>query len=82
MNPRPTTVTHAWSIDEAARQILSAHVKWLFGEDDGKPIGVISQSPIVGAVADGKVWAASVPGHEKGAPGGRPFVAVYSRAQV
>ena len=55
MNPRPITVTPATSIKEAARQMLYADVKRLFVEADGKLVGVISQSDIVGAVAGGKI---------------------------
>jgi len=55
MNPRPITVAPDTLIQEAARQMLYAEVKRLFVEHDGKLVGVISQSDIVGAVASGKI---------------------------
>jgi CBS domain-containing protein len=55
MTPHPITVTPDTSGREAARQMLYAEVKRLFVEQDGKLVGVISQSDIVGAVAGGKL---------------------------
>jgi CBS domain-containing protein len=55
MTPRPITVTPDTNVREAARQMLYAEVKRLFVEHDGKLVGVISQSDIVGAVASGKI---------------------------
>jgi CBS domain-containing protein len=55
MTPRPVTVSPDTVIKEAARQMLYADVKRLFVEHDGRLVGVISQSDIVGAVAGGKL---------------------------
>jgi CBS domain-containing protein len=53
MTPRPITVTPETSVQEAARQMLYADVKRLFVAQDGRLVGVISQTDIVGAVANG-----------------------------
>ena len=53
MTPRPITVTPETAVQEAARQMLYADVKRLFVEDDGRLVGVLSQTDIVGAVAKG-----------------------------
>jgi CBS domain-containing protein len=55
MTPRPITVTPDTSVQEAARQMLYADVKRLFVAADGRLVGVLSQTDIVGAVAKGKL---------------------------
>jgi CBS domain-containing protein len=55
MTPRPITVTPETSVQEAARQMLYADVKRLFVAADGRLVGVLSQTDIVGAVAKGKL---------------------------
>ena len=54
MTPRPVTASPDATIQEAARQMLYADVKRLFVEDAGKLVGVLSQTDIIGAVANGK----------------------------
>ena len=55
MTPRPITVTPETSIQEAARQMLYADVKRLFVVQESRLVGVISQTDIVGAVANGRL---------------------------
>lgn len=55
MTPRPLTVPPDAEVKEAARQMLQAEVHRLFVEDEGKLVGVISQSDIVRAVALAKI---------------------------
>ena len=55
MTPRPITIAPETSVQEAARQMLYADVKRLFVEDNGRLVGVLSQTDIVSAVATGKV---------------------------
>lgn len=55
MTPRPITVTPDTSVQEAARQMLYADVKRLFVAADGRLVGVLTQTDIVGAVAKGKL---------------------------
>lgn len=51
MTPRPLTVAPDTDVKEAAQQMLYLEVHRLFVEDDGRLVGVISQSDIVRAVA-------------------------------
>jgi CBS domain-containing protein len=51
MTPRPLTITPDTEVKEAAQQMLYLEVHRLFVEDDGRLVGVISQSDIVRAVA-------------------------------
>jgi len=55
MTPRPIVVTPGTSVQEAARQMLYADVKRLFVSEDGRLVGVLSQTDIVGAVAKGRL---------------------------
>ncbi len=55
MTPRPITITPDSTIQEAARQMLYADVKRLFVEEEGQVVGVISQTDIVSAVANGRL---------------------------
>jgi len=55
MTPRPIVVTPGTSVQEAARQMLYADVKRLFVSEDGRLVGVLSQTDIVGAVANGRL---------------------------
>lgn len=55
MTPRPLTVDPATDVMEAARQLLYLEVHRLFVEDEGRLVGVLSQSDIVGAVATAKI---------------------------
>jgi CBS domain-containing protein len=55
MTPRPITVAPETSVQEAARQMLYADVKRLFVAEDGRLVGVLSQTDIVGAVAKGRL---------------------------
>ncbi len=51
MTPRPVTVPSTAGVKEAAQQMLYLEVHRLFVEDDGRLVGVISQTDIVRAVA-------------------------------
>jgi len=51
MTPRPITISPDTDVKEAAQQMLYLEVHRLFVEDDGRLVGVISQSDIVRAVA-------------------------------
>lgn len=51
MTPRPLTITPATEVKEAAQQMLYLEVHRLFVEDDGRLVGVVSQSDIVRGVA-------------------------------
>ncbi|MBI3081344.1 MAG: CBS domain-containing protein, partial [Gemmatimonadetes bacterium] len=51
MTPRPFTITPETEVKEAAQQMLYLEVHRLFVEDEGRLVGVISQSDIVRAVA-------------------------------
>ena len=51
MTPRPLTITPDTEVKEAAQQMLYLEVHRLFVEDDGRLVGVVSQSDIVRAVA-------------------------------
>ena len=53
MTRRTITATPDTALREAAQQMLYAEVKRLFVEDQGKLVGVISQTDIVRAVANG-----------------------------
>ncbi|HEX5634645.1 MAG TPA: CBS domain-containing protein, partial [Gemmatimonadales bacterium] len=55
MTPRAITVSPDTDVQEAARQMLYADVKRLFVERDGELVGVISQTDIVTAVANGRL---------------------------
>lgn len=55
MTPRTITVRPDETVQEAARQMLYADVKRLFVDDGEQLIGVISQTDIVTAVANGRV---------------------------
>lgn len=55
MTPRPLTVGPTAEIKEAAQQMLYLEVHRLFVEQDGRLVGVISQSDIVRAVALAKI---------------------------
>lgn len=51
MTPWAATVGPDIDVQDAARQMLYLDVQRLFVEEDGKLVGVISQTDIVGAVA-------------------------------
>jgi len=51
MTPRPITIAPDTDVKEAAQQMLYLEVHRLFVEDEGRLVGVISQSDIVRAVA-------------------------------
>ncbi len=55
MTPRPATVAPEADVKEAAQQMLYLEVHRLFVEEDGKLVGVISQSDIVRGVATAKI---------------------------
>lgn len=55
MTSRPITVTPDTPVKEAARQMLYADVKRLFVEEEGRLVGVLSQTDIVSAVAQGRI---------------------------
>lgn len=55
MTPRPATVTPDADVLEAARDMLYLEVHRLFVEDDGRLVGVVSQTDIVGAVAMARI---------------------------
>ncbi len=55
MTPRPASVAPETDAKQAAQQMLYLGVHRLFVEDEGQLVGVISQSDIVRAVANGKM---------------------------
>lgn len=55
MTPRPQTVELEDDVLDAARRMLYLEVRRLFVEADGKLVGVVSQTDIVGALALGKI---------------------------
>jgi CBS domain-containing protein len=55
MTPHPLTVSPDAEVLEAARHMLYLEVHRLFVEADGRLVGVISQTDIVGAVATTKI---------------------------
>jgi CBS-domain-containing membrane protein len=55
MTPRPLTVSPEADVLEAARHLLYLEVHRLFVEADGRLVGVLSQTDIVGAVATAKI---------------------------
>ena len=55
MTPRPATVRLDTDVKEAAQQMLYLEVHRLFVEDNGRLVGVLSQSDIVRAVATAKI---------------------------
>ena len=55
MTPRSRVIAPDADILEAARQMLYLGVHRLFVEDDGRLVGVISQTDIVAAVATAKI---------------------------
>lgn len=55
MTPRPLTIGADEDVRTAARQMLYAEVHRLFVEEDGALVGVISQTDIVRAFANGRL---------------------------
>ena len=55
MTPRPLMIESAAEVSEAARHMLYADVRRLLVEDGGVLAGVVSQTDIVRAVANGKL---------------------------
>jgi CBS domain-containing protein len=55
MTPRPLTIGADEDVRTAARQMLYAEVHRLFVEEEGALVGVISQTDIVRAVANGRL---------------------------
>jgi predicted transcriptional regulator len=55
MTKKPLTIESGAELREAARHMLYADVRRLFVEEEGVPVGVISQTEIVHAVATGKI---------------------------
>lgn len=55
MTPKPITIGPDADVREAAQQMLYAEVKRLFVEDDGRLVGVVSQTDIAFAVGTGKL---------------------------
>lgn len=55
MTPRPQTIEPDDDVLDAARRMLYLEVRRLFVELDGKLVGVVSQTDIVGALAVGKL---------------------------
>lgn len=55
MTPRPATVALETDVKEAAQQMLYLEVHRLFVEEEGKLVGVISQSDIVRGVATARL---------------------------
>lgn len=51
MTPRPETVSPGTDVREASARMLSLEVHRLFVEDNGRLVGVISQTDVVRAVA-------------------------------
>lgn len=54
MTPRPLMVAPSASIREVAQQMLYGEVHRLFVEEDGRMIGVVSQTDLVRALANRK----------------------------
>ena len=55
MTAKPLTVTSEADVREAVEQMLHAGVKRLFVEDDGRLVGVVSQTDIAYAVGTGRL---------------------------
>jgi CBS domain-containing protein len=55
MTPRPATISPHADVKEAAQQMLYLEVHRLFVVQDGRLVGVISQSDIVRAVATARI---------------------------
>lgn len=55
MTPRPATVRLETDVKEAAQQMLYLEVHRLFVEENGRLMGVLSQSDIVRGVATAKI---------------------------
>jgi CBS domain-containing membrane protein len=55
MTPRSRVIAPDADVLEAAREMLSLDVHRLFVEDEGRLVGVISQTDIVAAVATAKI---------------------------
>ena len=55
MTPAPRLIAPNADVREAAKQMLHADVRRLFVEDQGRMIGVISQTDIANAVATGQL---------------------------
>jgi CBS domain-containing membrane protein len=55
MTPRPATVRLETDVKEAAQQMLYLEVHRLFVEENGRLVGVLSQSDIVRGVATAKI---------------------------
>jgi len=55
MTPRPCTVMPDAEVREAALQMLYLQIHRVFVEDEGKLVGVLSQSDVVRAVATAKI---------------------------
>ena len=55
MTPNPRVIAPEADAREAARQMLDADVRRLFVEDQGRLIGVISQTDIANAVGAGRL---------------------------
>jgi CBS domain-containing protein len=55
MTPRPRTIDPDADVLEAARHMLYLEIRRLFVEFEGRLVGVISQTDIVGALAAGKL---------------------------
>jgi CBS domain-containing membrane protein len=55
MAPWPPTITPDMDVKDAAQEMLYFDAHRLFVEDEGKLVGVLSQSDVVGAVAQTKV---------------------------
>ena len=55
MTSRPATTAPDDDVQTAAQQMLYLNVHRLFVEDEGKLVGVISQSDMVGAMATAKI---------------------------
>jgi CBS domain-containing protein len=55
MTAKPLTIAPEADVREAAEQMLNAGVKRLFVEDDGRLVGVVSQTDIAYAVGTGKL---------------------------
>lgn len=55
MTPKPLVIAPDADVRDAAKQMLYAEVKRLFVEDDGRLVGVISQTDIAHAVGTGRL---------------------------
>jgi CBS domain-containing protein len=55
MTPRPATIMPDADIREAAQQMLYLEIHRLFVEEEGRLVGVLSQSDVVRAVATAKL---------------------------